>query len=227
MFNVPEGYALAKQVEVAEKNYTIQKNDYLLLDVYTNNGERLIDPDSKLNQSNLKEDNAKEEEMKYLVSLKGIARFPMVGEIKLDGLTLLQAEDILKQAYTKFYNDPFIRLKYSNKRVVVLGSPGGPGGGVVSLSNENMRLTEVLALSRGLNFDSRASKIRVLRGNQAFIIDFSTLEGFAKSNMIMEPDDIVYVEQIRRPFSEGLRDNGALISIFTSLATLTILLISL
>jgi polysaccharide biosynthesis/export protein len=226
MFKVPEGFALAKQVDAVEKNYTIQKNDYLTIDVYTNSGERLIDPDLKLSQANSTPDE-KKETTTYLINHSGIARFPMVGEVKLEGLTLLQAEDILKQAYAKFYEQPFVRLKYTNKRVVVLGSPGGVGGNIVSLANENMRLTEVLALSNGLNSDSKSKNIRVLRGDQAYVIDFSTLEGFTKNNMIMEPGDIVYVETVRRPFSESLRDNAALLSIFTSISTLIIVLISL
>ena len=146
MFKVPEGYALAKQVEVVEKNYSIQRNDLLSLEVYTNGGERIIDPDSKLTQLNQSQSETKKDEQTYLVNELGIARFPMVGEIKLEGLTLLQAEDILKQAFTKFYEQPFVRVKYLNKRVVVLGSPGATtGGNVVPLLNQNMKLTEVLA----------------------------------------------------------------------------------
>ncbi|MEO7990771.1 MAG: polysaccharide biosynthesis/export family protein [Chryseolinea sp.] len=227
MFKVPEGYALAKQVDAVEKNYTIQKNDYLTIEVYTNSGERIIDPDLKLSQSNVNSGEAKKEVTTYLINDVGTTRFPMVGEVKLEGLTVLEAEDILKQAYTKFYEQPFVRLKCTNKRVVVLGSPGGVGGGVVPLVNENMRLTEVLALSKGLNSDSKSRNIRVLRGDQAYVVDFSTLEGFVKNNMIMEPGDVVYVEPVRRPFSEGLRDNAALLSIFTSVSTLIIVLISL
>lgn len=226
MFKVPEGYALTKQVEGVEKNYIIQKNDYLTLEVYTNNGERLIDPDLKLSQGNNITDT-KEEEDTYLINQLGTTQFPMVGEIKLEGLTLLQAEEILRQAYGQFYKQSFVRLKYTNKRVVVLGSPGGEGGAVVPLLNENMRLAEVLALAKGLNSDSRAKTIRVLRGDQAYSVDFSTLEDFVNNNMIMEPGDVVYVEPVRRPFSESLRDNIAVFSIFTSLSTLIVVLISL
>jgi polysaccharide export outer membrane protein len=227
MFTVPEGYALAKQVDVVEKNYTIQKNDYLTVQVFTNSGERIIDPDLKLSQGNPSSEEAKKEVTTYLINDSGTTRFPMVGEMKLEGLTLIQAEDILKQAYAKFYEQPFVRLKCTNKRVIVLGGPGGITGDVVLLINENMRLTEILASSKGLNTDSKSKNIRVLRGDQAYVVDFSTLEGFVKNNMIMEPGDIVYVEPVRRPFSESLRDNAALLSIFTSVSTLIIVLISL
>ena len=218
---------MAKQVDAIEKTYVIQKNDYLILEVYTNNGERLIDPDSKLsgNVNNL--NDTEEEEDTYLIDELGTTKFPMVGEVKLEGLTLKEAEEILKKLYDQFYKQPFVRLKYTNKRVVVLGSPGGAGGSVVPLIYQNMRLTEVLAQAKGLNTDSRANSIRVLRGDQAYLVDFSTLEGFVKNNMIMEPGDVVYVEPVRRPFSESLRDNVAVLSIVSSLTTLIIVLFSL
>ena len=227
MFKVPEGYALAKQVDAIEKTYVIQKNDYLILEVYTNNGERLIDPDSKLSGEVKSLSDTEEEEDTYLIDELGITQFPMVGQVKLEGLTLKEAEEILKKLYDQFYKQPFVRLKYTNKRVVVLGSPGGPGGTVVPLIYQNMRLTEVLAQAKGLNTDSRANSIRVLRGDQAYLVDFSTLEGFVKNNMIMEPGDVVYVEPVRRPFSESLRDNVAVLSIVSSLTTLIIVLFSL
>jgi len=227
MFKVPDGYALAKQVDAVEKSYIIQKNDYLTLEVYTSNGERIIDPDLKLTSNNLNSTIENKEEPTYLINAFGTTRFPMVGEVKLEGLTLHQAEDILAQSYNQFYKQSFVRLQYTNKRVIVLGSPGGLGGSIVPLVNENMKLTEILALAKGLNQDSKSKNIRVLRGNQAYVIDFSTLEGFVKNNMIMEPGDIVYVEPVRRPFTEGLRDNAALFSIFASVSTLIIVLISL
>ncbi len=227
MFKVPDGFALAKQADSVEKNYIIQRNDYLTLEVYTSNGERIIDPDLKLTSNNLNSTIDDKEEPTYLINALGTARFPMVGEVKLEGLTIQQAEVILAESYNQFYNQSYVRLQYTNKRVIVLGSPGGLGGSVVPLTNENMRLTEVLALAKGLNQDSKSKNIRVLRGDQAFVIDFSTLEGFVKNNMIMEPGDIVYVEPVRRPFSEGLRDNAAVFSIFTSVLTLIIVLVSL
>ena len=43
MFQVPQGAALKQQTDLAEKNYTIQKYDYLEVQVHTNRGERIID----------------------------------------------------------------------------------------------------------------------------------------------------------------------------------------
>jgi polysaccharide export outer membrane protein len=87
-----------------------------------------------------------------------------------------------------------------------------------------MRLAEVLALAKGVTNDGRASNIRVIRGDDVMLADFSTIDGYRRSNFLMKPGDIVYVEPVRRPFIEGLRDYSPLISIVASLATLVVII---
>lgn len=221
MFKVPEGYQLEQEVQKAEKNYMIQVNDVLQVDVYTNDGERIIDPDLKLLENMPSQSQNYKPQVTYLVDLKGIVKLPMVGEVKLDGLTIRDAESVLQDAYEKFYSKPYVVIQYLNKRVVVLGAPGGQ---VVPLTNENVELVEVLALAKGINNDAKAHNIRVLRHEKVFLIDMSTIDGYLKGNMIMEPGDIVYVEPVRKPVSEAVRDYGPLVSLVISLVTLIIVL---
>jgi polysaccharide biosynthesis/export protein len=224
MFKVPDGYNVKQEAKAVERNYIIQKNDYLQLDVYTNKGERLIDPDLELIRDDGNQNIAAKPIPTYLVDINGVSKFPMIGEIKLEGLSIRQAEEMLQKAYSTFYRDTFVLLKYINKRVIVLGSPGGQ---VIPLIDENIHLAEVLALAKGISNDSKAQNIRVLRGDQVFVADFSTIEGYRENNIAIEPGDIIYVEPIRRPISEGLRDYGPILSIVTSLTTLVIVIIGL
>ena len=115
-------------------------------------------------------------------------------------------------------------MKYANKRVVLLGAPGGQ---VIPLTKEITRLTEILALAKGVSNDGRANNIRLLRGDQMMVADFSSFEGYQKNNYIVEPGDIIYVEPIRRPFAEALRDYAPAISVVTSVTTLLVVIIGL
>jgi polysaccharide biosynthesis/export protein len=222
MFQVPEGKALKESLDAAEKNYTIQKNDYLELEVLTNKGEKIIDPEFSqvTGQTNQSVGPVKP---LYLVDENGIIKFPMIGEIKLEGLTLRKGEEVLQDAYSKFYSDSYVILKYTNKRVIVLGAPGGQ---VIPLANENMRLVEVLALAKGVTNDAKAQNIRVLRDDQVFVADLSTFDGYVKNNIVIRPGDVVYVEPIRKPFTEGVREYGPILSIITTLTTLVVVIIN-
>ncbi|WP_040496420.1 polysaccharide biosynthesis/export family protein [Fulvivirga imtechensis] len=211
-------------LQEAENNYIIKENDFLELQVYTKSGERLVDPEFELiGESRINQQNARPQ-LQYLVRRDGFVKLPMIGEVKLTGMTIIEAEEVLQKKYEVYYKDPFVNLKYINKRVIVLGALGGH---VIPLQNENIKVTEVLALSEGIDNNAKVQNIRLLRGEEAYIIDLSTIEGYKASNMIVRPGDIVYVEPIRRPFTEFMRENGPVISALSSVASLIAVLISI
>lgn len=233
MFSTAKEYmvdSIQNKIRQAEQDYVIQKNDYLTLKVFSNGGERIIDPDFELNK---KEGGAKGEDViKYLVKTDGTVDFPMIGNIKLSGYTLYQADSLLSIQYSKYYKDPFVVTRLLNKRVVVLGpiSTAGLGvtvaGKVIPLENENMNLIEVLALFGGITDRGKSYNIRVIRGDlhnpDVSIIDLSTIEGMKKANLAVYPNDIIYIESSKKSFLEGVKDYGTLISIVINLIVISI-----
>jgi polysaccharide biosynthesis/export protein len=225
MFKPDEAAKQAAAAESLAKNYIIQVNDLLKLEVFSNNGERIIDPNGEL----LKENSASQQnptfraQPNYLVTIDGTTKFPMIDPIQMVGLTIREAEIKLQEQYNKFYKECYVLLTFSNKRVIVLGSPGGQ---VIPLINENISVVEVLALAKGIGNDGKAHNIRLIRGKEVYILNLSTLEGLKKGNMIVQPGDIVYVEPIRRPFAEGARDLAPVLSLVISLATLVVVFVA-
>lgn len=160
----------------------------------------------------------------FLVLPNGQVRLPMVNWVKLAGLTIRQTDSLLERRYSEFYKDVFVVSKVTNRRVIVLGQPER-GGQVVTLTNDHMNLLEVLALAGGIGREGKARNIRLIRGDlknpQVQQIDLGTLEGMRKASLEVEANDVVYVEPLRRPFNEGLRD---ILPIVTILATLSLLI---
>jgi polysaccharide biosynthesis/export protein len=213
-----------KDAAEVENNFQIIKNDRLRIKIYSNGGERLIDPNPQLtgtNQNRQQTNSVSENEPVYLIDLKGLIKLPMVGEVKLEGLTLKQAELVLQKEYERFFKEPYVQLSFVNKRVIVLGALGGQ---VIPLENENTRLVEVLALAEGLDNNAKAQNMRLIRDDKVYEIDFSTIEGYLNGNMLIQSGDIVYVEPIRKPVSEALRDYSGMFSILVSLVTLITLI---
>jgi len=223
MFKAPEGFTPVGLTPEINRpvDYIIKQNDQLIIEVFSNSGERLIDPNPELSKV---AQGAEKEKVIYLVAINGNVKLPLVNEIKLEGLTLVQAESLVQEHYAKFFKDPYVVIGFSNKRAILLGATGGQ---VIPLTNQNMRLTEVLALGKGLDNNAKANNVRVLRGDDVFIIDLSTIEGYRAGNLFIQPGDIIYVEPIRRPFSEAIRENGSIISIVVSLASLVVIILNL
>ncbi len=223
LFKTDEATEIAQTLSSEDSNKKIQIGDYLELEVFTKFGEKIIDPDYELATSTNPNSEKLRPKLKYLVRNDGSAKLPMIGDVYLEGITLNEAEELLQAEYEEFYHNTFVNLNFLNKRVIILGSPGGK---VVPIDNENTRLVEVIALADGIDNFGNGHNIRVLRGDQVFIADLSTIEGYQKGNILVEPGDIIYIEPIRRPFSEFMRDNGPVVASVASVISLVVLLIS-
>ena len=175
----------------------------------------------------------------FLVQADGTVVLPLVNRVRVGGFTLLQADSMLALRYNEFYKESFVTTRVTNNRVFVLGSPGGQ---VINLINDNMNLLEVLALAGGLDNTTtggnsalnrnggRANNIRIIRGDlknpRVQQIDLSTLDGMRRANLQIEPNDVIYVEPIRRPLLDALVDAAPLLSLTSLLLTSTFFIIS-
>ncbi len=218
---------ISKQITIAEKNYVIQPNDELEIKVYTNKGERIIDPNYELTiQGN--QNQQYREKPEFLVLDSGQVKLPMVGFVHLAGYTLEKAERNLEKLYVKYYKDPYVRIRYLNKRVIVLGANGGK---VVPLENESISLIEVIALAGGIEEGAKAQNIRLIRGNlhdpEVFIVNLSTIDGMRKSMLDVRPGDIIYIEPHKKIVTESLRDVTMVLTSLTSIITLILLVINI
>ncbi|WP_246164230.1 hypothetical protein [Xanthovirga aplysinae] len=56
------------------------------------------------------------------------------------------------------------------------------------------------------------------------IIDLTTIEGMKKADLKIYPGDIIYVEPVRRVFSESIRDVTPILGILSSITTLILVI---
>lgn len=218
---------LSTELAVAEKNYIIRPNDLLELRVYTNKGERIIDPNYEL-QIQQGQMRREENQQSFIVLDDGTVKFPMVGQVKVAGMKLIDAESYLETKYNDFYKESFVKLRYLNKRVIVLGAPGGQ---VIPLESENISIIEIVALAGGIDERGKAHNLRLIRGDlhepEVYLIDLSTVHGMRTSMMDAQPGDIIYIEPMRKVATEAARDFMTIFSIFVNAVTLFTLIYTL
>ena len=220
----------------AEQNYRLAPFDYITIQVFTNDGEIMIDPSGDFGEeitdgggTTVRNPNQFEIDIsgiptgtiaaggignvggflrRYLIQETGSIILPMIGKTQLAGLTLYQTDSLLAEKFSKFYEEPYVITRYINKRVMVMGAMGNK---VITLTNENMTLLEVLTLAGNFDNNTRANKIRLIRNANTGTpimknIDLSTWEGLKNAELIIQPNDVVYVEPRRRVGSEFLAD---------------------
>ncbi|MFO8066995.1 MAG: polysaccharide biosynthesis/export family protein [Bacteroidales bacterium] len=191
MLRTPSDYEYASFEEAEPvKEYKLAPSDELYFKLFTNKGEKLIDPLNPHTEQQRTQTN-------YLVEHDGTVKFPVIGRTHVEGMTIRELEKHLEEEYSKYYNRPFAKIKVTNNRVIVF--PGGRGGSakVITLENANTTLFEALALAGGID-DGKARKVKLIRGDlnepEVFLIDLSTIQGVKDADLVLQANDIIYVQ---------------------------------
>ena len=141
----------------------------------------------------------------FRVSADGAIAFPMVGNVRVAGLTPPQAQEkleaLLRQGYLKRPQVLVTMKEYHSKWVAVLGAVNKPGS--YQLLGGRTTLLELLSMAEGVSPREEGSKSLILvRPNEngetkSITIDLDRLlkEGDASQNIHVEPNDTIYVSK--------------------------------
>lgn len=229
MFKTPKDYEFVNFDSIPPQEYKINLGDRLNLQVFSNdmygNVKTIV---SAFEDGGV--GTTQRNTIDYLVRQDSIIILPIIGEINLVGKSIPEAEEILKDFYSKYYEDPFIILKVENRRVFVFAG-NSQTAKVINLNNEYMTLIEVLAKAGGLQNTGKSWRVKVIRGDlrnpDIDLIDLETIEGMKKANLIILANDIIYIDP-RMSASRGLlAEITPVLALITSLTTTYLLIISL
>ncbi len=225
MFRTPRDYQYVMDQTIGNVEYRIAPNDLIGFSVYSNDGQKLVDlttVSSSLTTTSgggVSQGNTRVF-ISFTVEPDGYIKLPIIGKVKVKDLTVRETEKMLEQLYSTFYIKPFVTLQVLNRRVMVFPGLGGAGK-VINIENENTTLIEALALAGGVSPNGKARKIKLIRGDtrnpQVMLIDLSTVEGMKQSNLMLQANDIIYVEPAPRYSQEVLAQITPIVGIITSL----------
>jgi len=133
-----------------------------------------------------------------LVSTSGHVTLPLIGKVKVSGLTQSQAAGRITSGYKKFINTPSVYLEVLNKRLFVLGEVKKPG--VIKIDKEKMTLFEALSFAGDLTDSAIRNNIIILsanatgKGMNIRRVDLTKFDTMNYSSLMLRPNDIVYVQ---------------------------------
>ena len=137
----------------------------------------------------------------YQVELDGTINFPLLGRLKVEGLTRRQLIDLVQDKLKKgdYIKEPVVTVRYQNFRVQVLGEVNRPGS--YTITSERVTLFEALALAGDLTIHGRRSRVAVIReadGVRTILYhDLRSREVFNSPDFYLQQNDLVYVEPNR------------------------------
>lgn len=172
--------------------------------------------------------------MSYTVSPDGTIDFPVLGKIKVDGMTRDEvAEHIKNRLVTENHcKDAIVNVELSNAYVNVMGEVNRPGR--YELTQDNVTILDILSQASDLSVLGKRENVMVNRrtpeGTQVYHIDLTDMQQMLSSPAyIMQQGDVVYVEpnKVRKRQSTVNGNNFVNTSFWISVASLAVSIISI
>lgn len=133
----------------------------------------------------------------YLVDNKGKINFPVLGELKVGGLTKKEAEQMIVERLNPYIKEtPIVTVRMVNYKISVIGEVARPG--TFTISNEKVNLLEALAMAGDMTVWGLRDNVKLIResadGKQEIItLDMNKAETIYSPYYWLQQNDVVYV----------------------------------
>lgn len=133
----------------------------------------------------------------YLVDNEGNTNFPVLGELKLGGLTKREAEQLIIDKLKPYMKEtPIVTVRMVNYKISVIGEVTRPG--TFTISNEKVNLLEALAMAGDMTVYGLRDNVKLIRedanGKQQIVtLDLNKAETILSPYYWLQQNDIVYV----------------------------------
>ncbi len=164
----------------------------------------------------------------YTINTSGFVSLPVIGEVKIGGLSLSAAAKLIQSKLAVYVNDPTVHIKILNYKITVLGEVKKPGTFMVA--NEKITLLEAIGLSGDILISGVRKNVLVVREIDGVKtetrVDITSKELFDSPVYYLRQNDVVYVEPSRAKLNSSLI-NGTNASLFVSVVSLIVTSIAL
>ena len=184
---------------------TIQPADILGINVTSRNPESSSIFNYNLNRvnGNMYDQSNDNPVTGYLVDYNGEIQLPLIGSMKVSGLTTSELRKKLDQTLLTYYKDPVSNIRILNFKVAIFGDVQKPD--IYTLNNERTTITQALTLAGDLNITAMRNNILLIReidGKRNFItIDLTSKKLFESPYYYLKNNDEIYVQPDRTKYA--------------------------
>lgn len=165
------------------------------------------------------------QQQSYLVDTNGNIDFPIIGKIKIGGLSREAAINMLKDKLDPDYvKNPTINIRIANFSITVLGDVKKPG--TFTIPNERITILEAIGLAGDLNITGVRNNVKVFReinGKKIeFNIDLRSNSVFTSPVYYLQQNDLIYIDPNKASSQNAAvnRNTGLFVSIGSVLVAL-------
>lgn len=203
---------------------TIANDDVLRIIVASANMESVLPFNQVVSPVTNQSLNIRSQEIlqSYLVDNKGEIKFPVIGNIKVSGLTRVDLENNLEKQLSKYVKDATVDVRILNYKITILGEVNKPG--TFNVEQNRITLLQALGLAGDLTVYGKRDNIIVIRDvngiQKSERVDLTSSEFIYSPYYYLNQNDTVIVEpngaQVQ---ASGFNRN---LSIYVSIASLVL-----
>lgn len=132
----------------------------------------------------------------YLVDKAGKIDFPVLGKLKVEGISRNDLAEMLKEKLSLYLKNPIVTIQFQNFKVTVLGEVKNPG--CYQVSSERVSLLDALGMAGDLQINGKRKNVLVMReqGDEKIFarIDLTSSDFIDSPFFYLQQNDVVYVE---------------------------------
>ena len=136
----------------------------------------------------------------YLVSNDGTISFPVLGTLKVGGLSKAECEKLIHDRIVRYLNgkeDPVVTVRMANYKISVLGEVARPG--MFTVGNEEINIFEALALAGDLTIYGVRDRVKLIRKDadgkrNVYTLNLNDINIINSPCYYLQQNDVVYVE---------------------------------
>ena len=148
------------------------------------------------------------------VDIDGNIELPVIGKLKVSGLTRDEAKKVITEAYSIYLKNPVVSVRFLNFRFTVLGEVKTPGN--FNSTNDKVNLFEAIAYAGDMTQYAKREVVKIIRETdskrEVISLDFNDKSILNSPYYYINRSDIIYVEsQKGRFFSDNFSRTAAIV----------------
>ena len=166
----------------------------------------------------------------YLVDNDGFIDFPVLGKLKVGGLSRSELMKLLETRMSSYIKNPIINLRRINFKISVQGEVTAPG--TYTFNSDRVTLIEAISMARDLTIYGKRNNILIIRevnGVKTFNrIDITKADFINSPFYYLYQNDVIYVEPNKTKINGAVigSNTGVIISITSLLLTIIGIVVS-
>jgi polysaccharide export outer membrane protein len=160
----------------------------------------------------------------YAVDDTGSINLPTVGRVKMQGLSMEEAQSLLQQKVAAYVRDANVLVKLLSFKITVLGEVRSPGR--YFIYNPQATVFEALGMAGDLTEFGNRENIKLIRqtskGSEVVLINLTDANLLKSPYYYLLPNDALYVEPLKARTSRGNATNLGIV--FAGISAVVLLL---